>query len=77
VLQLDERRVADRLDDVVVDGHVLKIASCFLTAGDPKGPPREAQADAAPRSAEAGPRGNCFARSRVSWHNLARKRVRE
>jgi hypothetical protein len=25
----------------------LKIASCFLTAGDPKGPPREAQAEAA------------------------------
>ena len=26
VLQLDERRVADRFDDVVVNGHVYKIA---------------------------------------------------
>ena len=40
VLELDERRVADRFDDVVVEGHVLEIAGCLpQSLGDPKGPP--------------------------------------
>src|SRR5213075_1236909 len=28
-LELDERRVADRFDDVVVEGHVLKLPVCL------------------------------------------------
>ncbi len=44
-LQLDEGRVADRFDDVFVEGHVFEIAGLFAQSlGDPKGPPLAAQA---------------------------------
>src|SRR5258708_7926432 len=118
VLQLDERRVADRVDDVVVNGHVYQIAGLlpnrWATLKDrrraykpaisapvsriwrippdarryfPTGIPLRNTRDSIPTGAgsdrrsltasgSARPRGNCFARSRASWHNLARKCVR-
>ena len=120
VLQLDQRRVADRFDDVVVDGHVWgNLPVCCKFRRDPKGAqkatsgqafavrrttltsrtspaarryfrtgnrprnkrgniPTAAGSDRRSRAASgsARPRGNYFARSPASWHNLARKRVR-
>jgi hypothetical protein len=44
MFELDQRRIADRLDDVVVELHVGKNTVCFLCA-DPKGPQEGSQAD--------------------------------
>src|SRR5262249_30913165 len=114
MLEFDQRRIADRLDDVVVELHIAKNTGCFLwprtlkdQAPDHKQPrratairisrtrpaghryslteiPPRNRTGSIPTSAGTGrriptasgwarPRGNYFARSQASWHNLAQR----